>query len=275
MILTKAEIINKQQSIVSEFGVQKTVDPRVEVERRVTFLINKVLEAKAKGFVLGISGGQDSYNAGALAQEAVNRLNKMTKSNDYKFIAMRLPYGVQKDEADAQASIDVIKPTEVVTYNIKPAVDAAIKEMTKNGVEITDFVKGNRKARERMLAQYDIAALNHLLVIGTDHAAESITGFYTKWGDGACDLTPLSTLNKRQGRELAKYLKAPEIITTKKPTADLEDNKPQLADEDSLGLTYDQIDDFLEGKEINDAAANRLIEQYTKTNHKRKPIPGV
>jgi NAD+ synthase len=275
MFLTTAEIISKQQSIVSEFGVQKTTDPQAEVERRVNFLINRVLEAKAKGFVLGISGGQDSYNAGALAQEAVNRLNKMTKSEDYKFIAMRLPYGVQKDEDDAQASIDVIKPTQVITYNIKPAVDAALKEMAKNGVEVSDFVKGNRKARERMLAQYDIAATHSLLVIGTDHAAEAITGFYTKWGDGACDLTPLSTLNKRQGRDLARYLGAPEIIYTKKPTADLEDNQPQLADEDSLGLSYDQIDDFLEGKEINEDAARRLIAQYTKTTHKRRPIPGV
>ncbi|MDF2535110.1 MAG: synthetase [Bacillales bacterium] len=274
-MLTKAEIKSRQLAIASEFGVQKTIDVRAEIERRVNFMINQVVNAKKKGFVLGISGGQDSYNAGGLAQIAVDRLNKMTGTNDYKFVAMRLPYGVQKDEADAQASLEAIKPTEILTYNIKPAVDAAVAEWKEKGHEITDFVKGNRKARERMLAQYDIAATENLLVIGTDHAAEAITGFYTKWGDGACDLAPLSTLNKRQGRLLAAALKAPEIIITKKPTADLEDNKPQLSDEESLGLTYDQIDDFLEGKEINEAAAFKLITQYDKTQHKRKPIPAV
>lgn len=275
MLMTNAEIKSRQNAIVSQFGVQKMINVYNEIDRRVNFLVNQVIASGKKGFVLGISGGQDSHNAGALAQRAVDKLNKMSGKDMYKFVAMRLPYGVQKDEDDAQASIEAIKPTEVINYNIKPAVDAAIKEWAEQGHEITDFVKGNRKARERMLAQYDIAAKENLLVIGTDHAAEAITGFYTKWGDGACDLTPLTTLNKRQGRELAIALGAPTIITTKKPTADLEDNKPQLSDEESLGLTYDQIDDFLEGKSIDDDAARKLIAQYDKTQHKRKPIPGV
>lgn len=268
-------IKSKQSAIVSRFGVQPTIDVLQEIEKRVTFLINKLVEAKAKGFVLGISGGLDSFNAGMLAQIAVNRLNSMTKTNEYKFVAMHLPYGTQKDEEDVQAAIDVIKPTEFITYNIKPAVDAGIKEMKKSGVEISDFIKGNRKARERMLAQYDVAATNQLLVIGTDHAAEAITGFYTKYGDGACDLTPLSTLNKRQGYQLAAHFEAPKNILTKKPTADLEDDKPLLSDEDSLGVTYDQIDDFLIGNMIEVQVALKLIEQYEKTEHKRSPIPGI
>lgn len=274
-MLTKAEIKARQNAIAAEFGVQKEINVQNEIEKRVNFLVNQVVSAGKKGFVLGISGGQDSFNAGALAQIAVDRLNKMTGTTDYKFVAMRLPYGVQKDEADAQASLDTIKPTKVVSYNIKPAVDAAVAHWAENGVEITDFVKGNRKARERMLAQYDVAATENLLVIGTDHAAEAITGFFTKYGDGAVDICPLSTLNKRQGRQLAKALKVPEIIITKKPTADLLDNNPGQADEHELGLTYDQIDDFLEGKEIDEDAARKLIAQYDKTQHKRKPIPTV
>ncbi|MNJ90338.1 NH(3)-dependent NAD(+) synthetase [compost metagenome] len=274
-MLTTNEIKSRQKAISQEFGVQKSINTQIEIDKRVSFLINQVIKAGKKGFVLGISGGIDSFNAGSLAQLAVDSLNKMTDSKQYKFVAMRLPYGVQKDEADAIASIEAINPTEVVTYNIKPAVDAAIAEHSANGIEITDFVKGNRKARERMLAQYDVAATENLLVIGTDHAAEAVTGFYTKWGDGAVDICPLSTLNKRQGKQMAKLLDAPEAILNKKPTADLLDENPGQADEHELGLTYDMIDDFLEGKDIDDDAARKLIIQYDKTQHKRKSIPGV
>lgn len=274
-MLTKSEIKSRQNAISQEFGVQKSINVSEEIEKRVSFLMNQLIGSGKKGFVLGISGGIDSFNAGSLAQIAVNRLNKMSGTNNYKFVAMRLPYGVQKDEADAIASIETIKPTKVVTYNIKLAVDVAVAHHAENGVEITDFVKGNRKARERMLAQYDIAATEDLLVIGTDHAAEAITGFYTKWGDGAVDICPLSTLNKRQGKQLAIALNAPEVIVNKKPTADLLDNNPGQADEYELGFTYDMIDDFLEGKEIPTDIAEKLINQYDKTQHKRKPIPTV
>lgn len=111
-----------------------------------------------------------------------------------------------------------------------------------------DFVKGNVKARARMIAQYEVAGYVGGLVLGTDHSAENITGFYTKFGDGACDLAPLFGLNKRQVREVAAQLGAPEQLVKKVPTADLEELAPQKADEDALSVSYDQIDDFLEGK---------------------------
>lgn len=272
---TDAYIRYRQNEIIKELGVQFHIDPAKQFEIRVEFARNYMIGAKAKGFVLGISGGLDSFNAGMILQEAVNRQNKLAGTNDYQFIAMRLPYNVQKDETDAQVAIDVIKPTKVITYNIAPAVDVAIEQMKLSSVEISDFVKGNRKARERMLAQYDVAAMYGLLVVGTDHASEAITGFYTKWGDGACDLTVLTSLNKRQGYQLAEYLGAPKTILDKKPTADLLDNNPGRADEDELGVTYEQNSDFLEGKTIDTTAALKLINQYDKTAHKRKPIPGI
>jgi NAD+ synthase len=138
-----------------------------------------------------------------------------------------------------------------------------------------DFVKGNTKARARMAVQFDIAGLTNGLVLGTDHSAENITGFYTKYGDGACDLAPLFGLSKRQVRQLARFLGAPENVVTKAPTADLESLNPQLADEDSLGLSYDQIDDFLEGKSQDSAADDKLIQIYVRTQHKRVPIPTI
>jgi len=126
-----------------------------------------------------------------------------------------------------------------------------------------------------MIAQYELAGLIGGLVVGTDHSAENITGFYTKWGDGACDLAPLFGLNKRQVRQLAAYLGAPESLVHKAPTADLEDNKPLLEDEVALGLTYAQIDDFLEGKDVGKAVEDKLIGIYKATQHKRQPIPTI
>ena len=112
-------------------------------------------------------------------------------------------------------------------------------------------------------------------MLGTDHSAENVTGFYTKYGDGACDLVPLFGLNKRQVRQLAAHLGAPEAIVHKTPTADLESLKPGKPDEDALGLTYEQIDDFLEGKQIDPEAEHRLIHIFLTTQHKRQPIATV
>ena len=126
-----------------------------------------------------------------------------------------------------------------------------------------------------MMAQYEVAGIVGALVIGTDHSAENITGFYTKWGDGACDLAPLFGLSKRQVRALAKTLGAPALLVEKTPTADLECLAPQKADEHALGLSYDEIDDFLEGKAVTAEVEKRLIDIYTKTQHKRAPIPTI
>ena len=72
--------------------------------------------------------------------------------------------------------------------------------------------------------------------------------FFTKWGDGACDLIPLFGLSKRQVRQVAAYLGAPEHLVNKAPTADLEDLEPGKKDEDALGLSYDELDDFFRGQ---------------------------
>ena len=141
--------------------------------------------------------------------------------------------------------------------------------------EAQDFSKGNVKARIRMVAQYHVAGMLGGLVLGTDHSAENVTGFYTKYGDGACDLVPLFGLNKRQVRQVAAYLGAPTETVDKTPTADLETLAPAKPDEEALGLSYDQIDDFLEGREIDAAAAQRIIDIYLATEHKRQPIATV
>jgi len=259
-----------QQQIINELKVAPSINPQEEIKRTVEFLKEYLKNHSfLKGFVLGISGGQDSTLAGKLAQMAVDELNEETGDQIYSFYGVRLPYGVQADEHDAQDAIQFIQPTKVYTINIKEAVDGSDRALEAEGIKLTDFAKGNEKARERMKAQYSVAAMHNAVVLGTDHAAEAITGFYTKYGDGAADVVPLFRLNKRQGREMLKALGSPEHLYTKIPTADLEEDKPAIPDEVALGITYEQIDDYLEGKEIADEAREKLEGYYLKTQHKR------
>ncbi len=257
-----------QATIIDELGVQPSIDPAQEVARRVGFLKDYLKISRTKGFVLGISGGIDSSLAGKLAQLAVDELK--AEGVDATFVAVRLPYGVQHDEDDAQAAMDFIKPTTTWTFNIKSAVEGFQSEFTATtGEEITDFNKGNIKARARMMAQYALAGQHNYLVLGTDHGAESVTGFFTKFGDGAADVLPLFGLNKRQNRQLLEYLGASDQVAHKVPTADLLDDKPGRTDEDELGISYDQIDEYLEGGAVPDEVAEKIEQRYLMTRHKR------
>src|SRR6185312_12962740 len=171
-----------QARIISDLGVKPTIDTADEVERRVAFLRDYLAATGTGGFVLGISGGLDSTLAGRLAQLAVEEA--AADGLDVDFVGVRLPYGTQSDEDDAAAAMDFVAPKTAWTYDIKPAVDALASEFARStGRQITDFNKGNAKARLRMTAQYALAGERNLLVIGTDHAAESVTGFFTKFGD--------------------------------------------------------------------------------------------
>ncbi|RHB50630.1 ammonia-dependent NAD(+) synthetase [Exiguobacterium sp. AM39-5BH] len=257
-----------QQHIIESTHAKPFINPAEEIRRRIDFLKSYVKRAGAKGLVLGISGGQDSTLAGKLCQLAMEELREET-STEYTFYAIRLPYGEQQDEADAKRALEFIRPDQTFFVNVKPAVDASVKAFEQaTGLELGDFHKGNTKARERMKVQYDVAATFGALVVGTDHAAEYVTGFYTKHGDGAADVTPLTGLNKRQGKALLQELGAPESLIYKVPTADLEDDKPGLPDEVALGMTYNQLDDYLEGKDIDPAIAERIETIYKRSRHK-------
>jgi NAD+ synthase len=260
-----------QKQIVEEMKVKPEIDPKEEIRRSVDLMKNYLKKYSfLRSLVLGISGGQDSTLVGKLAQQAVNELNEENGTDEYQFIAVRLPYGKQNDEQDALDAIEFIQPSKSYTVNIKGAVDASAAAMKEAGVQLSDFTKGNEKARERMKVQYSMAAMNKGVVLGTDHSAEAVTGFYTKHGDGAADLVPIFRLNKRQGRALLQELGAPEHLYTKIPTADLEDDRPMVPDEVALGVTYEEIDDFLEGKEVSKEAAATIEGHFLKTRHKRE-----
>lgn len=260
-----------QNEIIRAVKVNSIIVPNEEITKSVEMLKEYLKKHPfLKSLVLGISGGQDSTLTGKLAQIAIDELNAELGEERYSFIAVRLPYGIQSDEDDCQKAIQFINPTKTLTVNIKPAVDGSIQSLKEAGIEIGDFLKGNEKARERMKVQYSIAGHYNGVVLGTDHSAENVTGFYTKFGDGAADITPIFRLNKRQGKMLLKELKCPKELYLKVPTADLEENRPQLSDEVALGVTYEEIDDYLEGKTISKASAVKLESHYVKTEHKRR-----
>ncbi|GKQ43148.1 NH(3)-dependent NAD(+) synthetase [Companilactobacillus sp. RD055328] len=259
-----------QKQIIEFEHTLPEIDPQAEIRRSIDF-IKKYLKNRPflKTLVLGISGGQDSTLAGKLSQMAIDELREETGNDEYCFIAVRLPYGKQADETDAMEAINWMKADKILKVNIQNSVDELVQAIEVNDQKITDFNKGNIKARIRMTVQFGIAGDNQGIVVGTDHSAENITGFYTKYGDGAADITPLFRLNKRQGRQMLRQLDAPTHLYEKTPTADLEENRPSLPDEVALGVTYDEIDDYLEGRTISDKSAEVIENWFKKTEHKR------
>ncbi|MEU4000203.1 ammonia-dependent NAD(+) synthetase [Streptomyces fungicidicus] len=272
--MSESAFIALQQEIARTLGVTETFEAEQEIERRVAFLAERLTSTGLRSLVLGISGGVDSTVAGRLCQLAVERAR--AGGHEARFHAIRLPYGIQADEHDAQLALSFIEADHVLTVDIKPAADAALEATLTAGVSFRDarhedFVHGNVKARQRMIAQYAVAGAQDGLVVGTDQAAEALTGFFTKFGDGAADLVPLAGLTKRRVRALADALGAPTGLVWKVPTADLESLDEGKADEDALGVTYDVIDDFLEGKPVDREAFDTIVHRYRLTDHKRRP----
>jgi len=266
-----------QSRIASELGVDPHFDVSAEIGRRVQFLLEYARAANAASLVLGISGGVDSSVAGRLCQIAVEQLR--SSGMQIRFIAVRLPYGVQADQTDAERALTFIAPDETLVTDIKSAADAMLAQLTTSGLKFKDqwqedFVLGNIKARQRMIAQYAVAGATGGLVVGTDHAAEEVMGFFTKFGDGGFDLSPLGGLTKRRVRALAVALGGDEGLAQKVPTADLESMRPLRPDEEALGVSYDMIDDFLEGKEVDSASAEIIVQTFRRTAHKRT-LPAV
>ncbi|MDO8333021.1 MAG: ammonia-dependent NAD(+) synthetase [Pseudomonas sp.] len=270
--------MNEEQSrITAELGVAPYFDALTEIDKRVRFLGEYARAANAASLVLGISGGVDSSVAGRLCQVAVEQLRSL--GTQIRFIAVRLPYGVQADQADAQRALGFIDPDETLVTDIKPAADSMLEQLKASGLKFKDrwqedFVLGNIKARQRMIAQYAVAGATGGLVVGTDHAAEAIMGFFTKFGDGGFDLSPLGGLTKRRVRALAVALGGDKRLAHKVPTADLESMRPLRPDEEALGVSYDLIDAFLEGKEVDPASAEVIVRTFRRTAHKRM-LPAV
>lgn len=261
-----------QQQIIAELGVKPTIDPQLELQQRVAFIKQYMQQAHARSLVIGISGGIDSLVVGCMAQRAVAQLR--AQGYQAQFIALRLPYGIQADAADADAAIHHIQPDRCLHIDIKAATDQLAQTMATAGLQYSsegsrDFVIGNIKARQRMVTCYAVAAAESGLVLGSDQAAEVLMGFFTKYGDGAADLMPLAGLNKQQVYALAKQLQVPAQLINKIPTADLESLTPLRPDEVAFGISYQEIDHFLIGQPVSAHAFQVIVQHFQKGKHKR------
>lgn len=269
--------MSMQQEIISALGVKPEIDAEAEIRRRVDFLKEHVKAAGVTGLLIAISGGIDSAVATGLCKRATDELSAES-GRDYMTLGVFQPYGEQEDIEDSYAVAKAFGLKHVVETNIEDAVNEIALEVEHGfkalGIHrhISKEGKGNVKARTRMVTQYALAFDLNLLVVGTDHASEAITGFFTKWGDGAVDLTPLSTLNKRQVRQLAAALGVPQRVLDKAPTAGLWEGQ---TDEKELGISYEDNSDYLEGKQVDPSVAANLEQRYRRTAHKRLPIPGI
>lgn len=262
----------QQQAVIQALGVQPQIDPQQECDRREQYLCDYLQKSGGRALVLGISGGVDSLVAGLMAQRAVARLR--AAGGQAQFIALRLPYGRQHDEDDARQALAFIQPDRSLTVDIKPATDAVVTQLTQADWSFPaserDFIIGNIKARQRMLVQYACAASENGLVLGSDHAAEALMGYFTKYGDGAADIMPLSGLTKTQVRALAAAYGAPGNLINKVPTADLESGRPLLPDEQAFGVSYQDIDAFLTGHQVPAEVFAIIMRHYSASAHKRQ-----
>lgn len=183
-----------QQDIIAKLGVKPKIDADAEIRKRVDFLKEYVLKSGVDGLLIAISGGIDSAVATGLCKQATDELTA-EKGREYKTVGVFQPYGKQEDIDDSYAVAEAFNLKYRVETNIEEAVNEIALEaeygLKSIGVHrhLSRAGKGNVKARTRMVIQYALAFELNLLVVGTDHASEAITGFFTKYGDGAVDIT--------------------------------------------------------------------------------------
>lgn len=250
-----------------------------EVFNIVEFL-KKSIRWSATGFALGLSGGIDSAVCAALAKRAIDELNA---ENKQVFTLDLIILPMNNSESDAIVAREVastlgVEVREVDLSDTLSSFLSALHPTADGHTQPNPKCVGNLKARMRMSAIYYSANVNNLLVIGTDNASETYTGYFTKHGDGAADIFPISPYTKREVYEMGRFLGLPESVLSRAPSAGLWEGQ---TDEDEMGVPYDFIDNIIEG--ISNANLrrysecqyseyiNRLSKLHRTTEHKRTP----
>ncbi len=228
-----------------------------------------------EGVVLGLSGGLDSSLCTKLCVEALG-------TEKVRGLVMPSEFTSEADISDAKGVASQLG-IMVKEISIQPILDSFLAQMPE-GLFATKLAKGNIQARIRMTLLYKEANSMNRLVIGTGNRSELMQGYFTKYGDGGCDLLPIGNLYKTQVRSLAKYVGISDGILAKSPSAGL---WPGQRDEDELGLSYDKLDLLLyahleknmpaakaaSAAGVNKATAEKVIDNIRNSQHKREPIP--
>ena len=253
----------------------KIIKPFVITDENVEAYTNKITAwisglingANRKGVVLGMSGGIDCCVVARLCQEAGENIH-----------LVMLPYG--NDMANSKSHSHAMELIEKFNFpyhihDIQPAVDATVTKdtyfLSAASQSNKELSLANIRPRVRMTYLYQLAQLGSMFVAGTGNMAERTVGYFTKWGDGACDFNPLAILTKQEVYTLARYLGVPDSIINKKPSAGLWEGQ---TDEDELGMTYAQIDAYILNGTSGDKETDKLIEnRIAMSAHKFDPTP--
>lgn len=225
------------------------------------FLANYLKDTRCETFILGVSGGVDSSLVAALCKEAVGKEH---------LHCLIIP--IESSEEDIKDALTLVKDLDL-RYDIIDATETFynyVKEFKKNGYEMDRSTLGNLKARIRMSILYAFAQKEKGLVVGTDNADERYVGYYTKYGDGACDLLPIAHLVKGEVVEAAKILGVRTSLAERVPTAGLYEGQ---TDEKEMGVLYKDLDAYILGQKVSDSAEERIEYLHRISEHKRKEIP--
>ncbi|MFS4456509.1 NAD(+) synthase [Maribacter sp. 2304DJ31-5] len=247
------------------------------IDHIVNWLKDYAITAKQNGFVIGVSGGIDSAVTSTLCAKT-----------GLDLLCLEMPIHQAENQSDrASAHIDWLQEnfTNVKrqSVNLTPVFDSLVTAFPKVENEEERFMSlANTRARLRMTTLYYFAALERYLVAGTGNKVEDFgVGFYTKYGDGGVDLSPIADLLKTEVYEIAKALKINEEIIKAAPTDGLWGD--DRTDEDQIGASYPELEWAMkmndEGKTVNDFE-NREKEVFsifkrfnTMNQHKMRPIP--
>ena len=228
------------------------------VQKLCVWMEDKVIEAKAKGIVFGLSGGLDSAVVAALSIRIFPQ----------NTLAIIIPcHSLEADINDALDFIDKFNiPYKII--NLSKVYDSFIHLLNdKEKEESFKLAEANIKSRLRMTTLYYFANELNYLVVGTGNKSELMIGYFTKYGDGGVDILPLGNLVKSQVRELAKYLGIPKKIINKPPSAGLWEGQ---TDEKEIGISYEQLDKYLRtGRSSNKIIEKKIQDKITKSAHKR------
>ena len=229
-----------------------------EIEK---FLKEYLEDNHCEKYILGISGGVDSSLCAALAKNAVGK---------ERLHCLILP--IESSQADVEDALTLAKDLDL-NYTIIDGTETFnnyVKEFKKNSIELDKSTLGNLKARMRMSILYAISQKERGLVIGTDNADERYVGYYTKHGDGACDILPIAHLIKSEVIEAARLLGIRSSLAERVPSAGLFEGQ---TDEKEMGVLYKDLDAFLLGKKIDAASKKRIAYLHKISAHKRNRIP--
>ena len=230
-------------------------DYREETEKRVAFIRERLAESRTTGIVYGNSGGKDSALTGILCKLACENT-----------VGVCMPCESKRNFGEDMSEKFGIETRVVDLTATKQTLTAALEGIAA----LNSAASTNINPRLRMIALYAVAAAENRLVAGTGNRSERYMGYFTKWGDGACDFNPIGDLSVTEIYEFLRYLEAPENIITKAPSAGLFEGQ---TDEQEMGVTYAAIDRYLAGGEVSEGEKAIIDRFHSRSEHKRKLPP--